>query len=209
MGPYSETKSRFPRDEREAGQSPREGWGAREKLVLFGWCTWCVVLERSSDDSSCSLDGAHGAGLFKDYRKWEGECSNRNVKKGSGVNINWALDGGLASMGDGLLLTGPVNEAPSKCSSLEGPLLAHLNELELAFVRVGARDDNSDKISKEEFLPVPNSEKEEEIGNGVSHGMMTRISESNGHPSVLKEKEDLRVVSTKSSNLEEEAALVI
>ncbi|KAK1576533.1 hypothetical protein Q3G72_014720 [Acer saccharum] len=136
-------------------------------------------------------------------------------------------------------------DAPSECSSLEGPLLAHLNELELAFVRansrvglenhsgdiemyqmdnqssrglnlikdvfkVGACDDNSDKISKEEeFLPVPNSEKEEEIGNGVSHGMMTSISKSNGHPSVLKEKEDLRVVSTKSSNLEEEAALII
>ncbi|KAK1586952.1 hypothetical protein Q3G72_007956 [Acer saccharum] len=89
--------------------------------------------EVSSDDSS-SYD-SEGGGLLSDFNKWVGECSNKGGKKGISENLNWALDSGPIRVGDCSPQGGPEIETLSRCSTLEGPLLDHLNELEAAFVK--------------------------------------------------------------------------
>ncbi|KAK0583469.1 hypothetical protein LWI29_037316 [Acer saccharum] len=93
-----------------------------------------LVLQEVSSDDSSSYD-SEGGGLLSDFNKWVGECSNKGGKKGISENLNWALDSGPIRVGDCSPQGGPEIETLSRCSTLEGLLLDHLNELEAAFVK--------------------------------------------------------------------------
>ncbi|KAK3223373.1 hypothetical protein Dsin_010398 [Dipteronia sinensis] len=85
-------------------------------------------------DSLSSMDGQAEEGLFR----WGGESSHKANKDGLGGNCAWALRGERPTKEND-----PVNssriEDPLRCSSLESPLMAHLNELEAAFVKANKK----------------------------------------------------------------------